>query len=223
MLRYASSRWVMGAAAGHLDEMEMEMDDITLIIHCDDGTGKCTGMRCPARDRERHDMNDERAQSYVACRAWLFSERLQFLMSPLATRCSSAAPTAIMALVTTTQPRPKSEGNLVSTARMISPHQHRHSFVCPGPGRDGVVSFFFSFFLFFFRFSFFVGFIILSLSHYLLGGMSSGFLEKTGTTEPQKDSMSLSAHGLTIHQHVRCQLCAAHKALVTLPSSLTRR
>lgn len=91
-----------------------------------------------------------RAQSYVACRAWLFSERLQFLMSPLATRCSSAAPTAIMALVTTTQPRPKSEGNLVSTARMISPHQRRHSFICPGPGRDGVVSFFF----FFFRFHF---------------------------------------------------------------------
>lgn len=28
MLRYASSRWVMGAAAGHWDEMEM--DDITL-------------------------------------------------------------------------------------------------------------------------------------------------------------------------------------------------
>lgn len=99
----------MGAAAGHWDKMEMEMDDITLIIHCDDGTGKCTGMRCPARGRERHDMNDESSQSYVACRAWLFSERLQFLMSPLATRCSSAAPTAIMALVTTTQPRPKSE------------------------------------------------------------------------------------------------------------------
>lgn len=62
MLRCASSRWVMGAAAGHWDEMEMEMDDITLIIHCDDGTGKCTGMRCPARDRERHDMNDESSE-----------------------------------------------------------------------------------------------------------------------------------------------------------------
>lgn len=161
-----------------------------------------------------------RAQSYVACRAWLFSERLQFLMSPLATRCSSAAPTAIMALVTTTQPRPKSEGNLVSTARMISPHQHRHSFVCPGPGQDGVVSFFFTLFFFFFFVFIFCGFYSLALA---LGGMSSGFLEKTGTTEPQKDSMSLSAHGLTIHQHVRCQLCAAHKALVTLPSSLTRR
>lgn len=109
-----------------------------------------------------------RAQSYVACRAWLFSERLQFLMSPLATRCSSAAPTAIMALVTTTQPRPKSEGNLVSTARMISPHQHRHSFVCPGPGRDGVVSFFFFslFFSFFFVFIF-CGFYSLALA---LGG-----------------------------------------------------
>lgn len=148
-----------------------------------------------------------RAQSYVACRAWLFSERLQFLMSPLATRCSSAAPTAIMALVTTTQPRPKSEGNLVSTARMISPHQHRHSFVCPGPGRDGVVSFFFLFFFLFFSFSFLWVFYSLALA---LGGMSSGFLENTGTTEPQKDSMSLSAHGLTIHQHVRCQLCVLH-------------
>lgn len=160
-----------------------------------------------------------RAQSYVACRAWLFSERLQFLMSPLATRCSSAAPTAIMALVTTTQPRPKSEGNLVSTARMISPHQRRHSFICPGPGRDGVVSVFSFFSFFFFRFHFLWVYFSRSRTRRYV----SGFLEKTGTTGPQKDSMSLSAHGLTIHQHVRCQLCAARKALVTLPSSLTRR
>lgn len=164
-----------------------------------------------------------RAQSYVACRAWLFSERLQFLMSPLATRCSSAAPTAIMALVTTTQPRPKSEGNLVSTARMISPHQHRHSFVCPGPGRDGVVSFFFSFFFFFFFVFIFCGFYSLALAlpprryvqwfpekdwHY---GTTKGFHVAVSPWLDHSPTRPLST------------LCAAHKALVTLPSSLTRR